>query len=85
MGKIAEAYRKEAGYTGHIGRSMPPEQWNDYCKFASRWRKSRPEHKKVIAERKADRKERTAERAKLARLNVYYNCKPGELVFLRIS
>lgn len=64
MGKIAEAYRKETGYTGHIGWSMTPEQWNDYCKFASKWRNSQPEHIIELKERKEQRRQE-----KLKKLN----------------
>lgn len=56
MGRIAEAYRKETDYTGNIGpSSMSKEEWNDYCKFASKWRNTSPEHIADIKERKKAR------------------------------
>lgn len=56
MGRIAEAYRKETGYTGNVGpSSMSKEEWNDYCKFASKWRNTSPEHIADIKERKKAR------------------------------
>ena len=134
--KITEVglqFREKFSYTGKITRkAMGKELWNEWCKVAMNKRRTTPEHKKQLAERKLERRIKTEQINKERRLNgeqyhkycknielvenfyeaqkddfngwilhhkleqmftaselkemgIYYKCKPGELMFIRVS
>ena len=50
-------FRKQFGYTGKITRQdMGKQLWNEWCKLASKKRTSSTEYKKLLAERRAERR-----------------------------
>lgn len=63
--EFGKSFREKFNYTGKITKEcMGKELWNEYCKIKIKERNASPEHKQLIAERKAERQRKHIETLK---------------------
>ena len=74
--KFGNDFRQKFNYTGKLTKEcMGDKLWNEYYKMLMKERFSSSYHKL----------EQIFTANELMKMNIYYNCKPGELIFIRIN